>query len=216
VDRNPEPKLPASVSRVDFPIEIAQIRQSVHRQAVFVRFALDDHFHQMPGQPFAGAFGLGTVCECAVYAQRAIDGQTIHWISRESFSVRVGKARCPESFLKNFAVRDAILGAKLHSLVELVVAAQTNQFWRVARRGGEDVFIRFIGMPACSLRDKCPAAVANDLSKTTGTNCRCSGRGESIATSLTAPAYRRSHAFPSTARLCLSMADLSRYDHAVS
>jgi hypothetical protein len=74
VDPESTAKPLASVSRVDFPIEIAQVGQSVHRQAVFVRFALDVHFHQMPGQPFTGTPGLGTVCKCAVYAQRAIDG----------------------------------------------------------------------------------------------------------------------------------------------
>jgi hypothetical protein len=67
-------RIALSISRVDFPIEIAQIRQSVHRQAVLVGFALDDHFHQMPGEPLTGAPGLGTVCKRAVYAQRAIDG----------------------------------------------------------------------------------------------------------------------------------------------
>ena len=63
------------VSGIDFPIEIAKIRQSVHRQAVLVLFAPDIDFHQMPGEPLAGALGLGTVCKCAVYAQRAIDGK---------------------------------------------------------------------------------------------------------------------------------------------
>jgi hypothetical protein len=63
-----------SVLGVDFPVEILKIGQPVHRQPVFVLFALDVHFHQMPGQPFTGPLGLGTVCQSAVYAQRAIDG----------------------------------------------------------------------------------------------------------------------------------------------
>ena len=50
------------VSGVNFPMEIAKVRQSVHRQAVFVFFALDIHFHQMPRKSFTGAFRLGTVC----------------------------------------------------------------------------------------------------------------------------------------------------------
>jgi hypothetical protein len=47
---------------------------------VFIRFALDVHFHQMPGEPLTGNLGLGTVCKRAVYAQRAIYGQDIHCI----------------------------------------------------------------------------------------------------------------------------------------
>jgi hypothetical protein len=43
------------VSGIDSPIKIAKVRQSVHRQAVFVFFAVDV-FHQMPGKPFAGPF----------------------------------------------------------------------------------------------------------------------------------------------------------------
>ena len=62
------------VSGVDFPIEIAKVRQSVHRQAVFVFFALDVHFHQMPGKPFTGPLRLGTVCKSAVYAESAVNG----------------------------------------------------------------------------------------------------------------------------------------------
>jgi len=61
-------------SRVDFPIEIAKVRQSFHRQAVFVFFARDELFHQMLGKALTGSLRLGTVCKSAVYAQRAING----------------------------------------------------------------------------------------------------------------------------------------------
>jgi hypothetical protein len=61
-------------SRVDFPIEIAKVRQSFHRQAVFVFFARDVLFHQMLGKALTGSLRLGTVCKSAVYGQRAING----------------------------------------------------------------------------------------------------------------------------------------------
>jgi hypothetical protein len=50
------------VSGVDFLIELAKVRQSVHRQSVFVFFALSAYFNQMLGKPFAGALRLGTIC----------------------------------------------------------------------------------------------------------------------------------------------------------
>jgi len=64
----------ALVSGVDFPVEIAKVGQSFHRQAVFVLFARDVLFHQMLGKALAGSLGLGTVCKRAVDAQRAING----------------------------------------------------------------------------------------------------------------------------------------------
>jgi hypothetical protein len=95
------PKYRALVSGVDFPIKVPKVRHPLDRQAVFVRFALDVHFHQMPGEPFTGALGLGTVCKGAVYAQRAIDGQDIHRISQGGSGARIGKAQCPISFREN-------------------------------------------------------------------------------------------------------------------
>jgi hypothetical protein len=62
------------VSGVDFLIEIAKVRQSFHRQAVFVFFAIELQFHQMPGKSFTGAPRLGTVRKCAIYDQRVING----------------------------------------------------------------------------------------------------------------------------------------------
>jgi hypothetical protein len=50
------------VSGGDFLIDPAKVRQSVHRQPVFVFFALDVHFHQMLEKPLTDAFRLGTVC----------------------------------------------------------------------------------------------------------------------------------------------------------
>jgi hypothetical protein len=50
------------VSGVEFLIELAKVRQSVHRQSVFVFFAFSVYFHQMLGKLFAGAFSLGTIC----------------------------------------------------------------------------------------------------------------------------------------------------------
>jgi hypothetical protein len=64
----------ALVSGIEFPIKIAKVRQSMHCQAVFVFFAVDVHFHQMPGKPFAGSLCLGTVCKSAVDAERAVNG----------------------------------------------------------------------------------------------------------------------------------------------
>jgi hypothetical protein len=75
--RGPEGTIPdyrELASRVDFQIEIAKVRQSFHRQAVFVLFARDVLFHQMLGKPFSGSLRLGTVRKSAVYAQRAING----------------------------------------------------------------------------------------------------------------------------------------------
>jgi hypothetical protein len=68
------PKHRALASGVDLLIKVPKVRQSLHRQAMFVCFALDVHFHQMPGELFTGALGLGTVCQSVVNAQRAIDG----------------------------------------------------------------------------------------------------------------------------------------------
>ena len=64
----------ALVSGVDFLIKVVKVSQPFHRQAVFVFFAIDVHFHQMHGKPLTGTLGLGTVCKSAVYAQRAING----------------------------------------------------------------------------------------------------------------------------------------------
>jgi hypothetical protein len=72
--RSPEGNLRQLTAGVDFPIEIAKVRQPFHRQAVFVLFALNVLFHQILGKPFAGSLRLGTVCKSAVYAQRAING----------------------------------------------------------------------------------------------------------------------------------------------
>jgi len=68
----------ALVSGIDFPIQIVKVRQPLHRQAVVVSFAVDVHFHQMLGKPFAGTLGFGTVCKSAIYDQRAINGQSNH------------------------------------------------------------------------------------------------------------------------------------------
>jgi hypothetical protein len=73
------------VSGVVFPVEILQVGQSLHGQAVLVFFAFDVALHQMPGKPFAGALRLGTVCKSAIDSQRAINGQYIHLDSRGWF-----------------------------------------------------------------------------------------------------------------------------------
>jgi hypothetical protein len=70
------------VSGVGLPVEILQIRQSLHGQAVLVFFTFDVPLHQMPGKPFARALRLGTVRKSAVDSQRAINGQDIHLDSR--------------------------------------------------------------------------------------------------------------------------------------
>jgi hypothetical protein len=67
------------VSGVVFPIEILQVRQSLHGQAVLVFFTFVVPLHQMPGKPFARALRLGTVCKSAIDSQRAINGQDIHF-----------------------------------------------------------------------------------------------------------------------------------------
>jgi hypothetical protein len=41
----------ALVSGVDFLIKVVKVSQPFHRQAVFVFFAIDVHFHQMHGKP---------------------------------------------------------------------------------------------------------------------------------------------------------------------
>jgi hypothetical protein len=66
------------VSGVNFAIEIAKIRQSVHGQAMFVLFAADVHFHQMPRKPVTSPLRFATVSERAVYAERAVNEQNIH------------------------------------------------------------------------------------------------------------------------------------------
>jgi hypothetical protein len=70
----PKPSVPASVSEVAFPIQFAKVWKPVHRQAVLVFFTLDVELHQVSWKTLAGAFHLGTVCQGAVYAQRAING----------------------------------------------------------------------------------------------------------------------------------------------
>jgi hypothetical protein len=72
--RCPKGQNTALVSGVDFLIKVAKVRQALHRQAVFVFFALDVHFQHMLGKPFTGALGLGTVCKSAIYDQCAING----------------------------------------------------------------------------------------------------------------------------------------------
>ena len=67
-----------SVSGVNFAIEIAKIRQYVHGQAMFVLFAADVHFHQMPGKPVTRPLRFATVSERAVYSERAVNKQNIH------------------------------------------------------------------------------------------------------------------------------------------
>jgi hypothetical protein len=67
-------KMPGLASGVDFPIEVTKVGQSVQRQAMLVLFAIDVHFHQMPGQSLTRALWFGTICKRAVYAQCAIDG----------------------------------------------------------------------------------------------------------------------------------------------
>jgi hypothetical protein len=62
------------ISGINFLIKVAKVRQSLHRQAVFVFFALNVQFHQMFGKAFTGALRLGTVCKSAIYDQRAING----------------------------------------------------------------------------------------------------------------------------------------------
>jgi len=64
----------ALISGIDFLIKVVKVRQPLHRQAVFVFFALNVHFFQMLGKPFTGTLGLGTVCKSAIYDQRAING----------------------------------------------------------------------------------------------------------------------------------------------
>ena len=64
----------ALVSGVDVLMEVVKVRQPLHRQAVFVFFSLDVHFHQMLGKPFTDALGLGTICKSAIHDQRAING----------------------------------------------------------------------------------------------------------------------------------------------
>jgi hypothetical protein len=51
----------ALVSRVDLPIKFVKVTQPLHCQAVLVSFSLVVHLHQMPGKPFTGTLGLGTV-----------------------------------------------------------------------------------------------------------------------------------------------------------
>jgi hypothetical protein len=70
------------VSGVDFAVEILQVRQSLHGQAVLVFFTFDVPLHQMPGKPFARALRLGTVRKSAIDSERAINGQDIHLDSR--------------------------------------------------------------------------------------------------------------------------------------
>jgi hypothetical protein len=64
----------ALVSGINFRIQIVKVRQALHRQAVFVSFAVEVDFHQMLGKPFTSTLGLGTVCKSAIYGQRAING----------------------------------------------------------------------------------------------------------------------------------------------
>jgi hypothetical protein len=78
------------VSGVVFPVEILQVRQALHGQAVLVFFAFDVPLHQMPGKPLAGALRLGTVCKSAIDSQRAINGQHIHLDSRGGSSNSIG------------------------------------------------------------------------------------------------------------------------------
>ena len=53
----------------------------MHHQAMLVFFAPDVQFHQMPGKPFTGPLGLGTVRKSTIQAQRAINGEDVHWIN---------------------------------------------------------------------------------------------------------------------------------------
>jgi len=72
--RRPKGQNAALVSGIDFLIKVVKVRQPFHRQAMFVFFALDVHFHQMLGKAFTGTLGLGTVCKSAIDDQRAING----------------------------------------------------------------------------------------------------------------------------------------------
>ena len=80
----------------------------MHRQAVLVFFAIDVQFHQMPRKLFTSSLRLGTVCKCAVQAQRAINKEDVHEINSQEFRFSTGNVHCivllPPS-------REAILGA---------------------------------------------------------------------------------------------------------
>jgi hypothetical protein len=65
-------------SGVNFPIQIAKIRQAYHRQAMLILFTRDVLFHQMPGKACAGTPRLGAVRKRAIDPQGAVDGQSIH------------------------------------------------------------------------------------------------------------------------------------------
>jgi hypothetical protein len=82
------------ISGIDFPVQGAKIRQTHHRQAMMVLFALVVLLHQMPGKAFAGSPCLGAVCQSAINAQGAIDGQCIHGHISRRFERLNGKAQC--------------------------------------------------------------------------------------------------------------------------
>jgi hypothetical protein len=77
--KSANPAVTCSMSGVHCPVELTKVRQSMHRQAVLVFFARDVHFHQVPGEPFTGSLGLGTVCKSTVQAERPINGENVHW-----------------------------------------------------------------------------------------------------------------------------------------
>ena len=60
-------------------MERLEAGQAFHHQAVIVRFAFATYPGEMLRKRLTGAFGLGTVCEGAVYAQRAIDLRCVHF-----------------------------------------------------------------------------------------------------------------------------------------
>jgi hypothetical protein len=72
--RRPKAQDAALVSGIDFPMEIVKVRQPFHCQAMLVFLAIEVHFHQVPGKPFADPLGLGAICKSAIDDQRAING----------------------------------------------------------------------------------------------------------------------------------------------
>jgi len=78
-------------------MESLEVGQSFHHQAVIVRFAFAKYPGEMLRKRLTGAFCLGTACEGAVCAQRAIDLRCVHLAL--SWSYFEGKARQSYPFL---------------------------------------------------------------------------------------------------------------------
>jgi hypothetical protein len=60
---------------------MTKVRQSFHREAMLVFFALDKPFHEMLGKPLADALRFGSICKRAIDAERAIHWKNIHCIA---------------------------------------------------------------------------------------------------------------------------------------